>query len=311
MSERRIEEYLWDPGAESAPEVTRIEAALAAARFRGPGRAPEEPRPERAGWGWGAGAALAIAASLALWIELAGGPSYAVDGLAGRERVAAGERLETAGGSATIRVATIGEVVVDPHTRLRVKAIRSDRHELFLERGSVFARIVAAPGLFQIDTPAALTVDMGCEYALSVDADETTSVDVTSGRVTIEAHGRRVWVPAGARCRVERGEAPRSPRWYDTPEPIERALDALEALPAGEPLPAELAPVLARTMDTLALWHLLVAPARSVRDAAFERLAKLHVPPRGVDRAAVEARDEEALERWRGRLQLSWIRSPY
>ena len=55
------------------------------------------------------------------------------------------------------------------------------------------ARVVAPPRVLVVETPAADAVDLGCAYALEVEADGSTRLSVTSGQVALEAgEGKRL-----------------------------------------------------------------------------------------------------------------------
>src|SRR5262249_60943740 len=89
--------------------------------------------------------------------------------LGARGRLVVGQWLETDGSSrARVRVGAIGEVVVDPDTRLRLLEATASAHRLSLARGKVHAAILAPPRLFFVETPSAVAVDLGCAYTLEV-----------------------------------------------------------------------------------------------------------------------------------------------
>jgi hypothetical protein len=78
-------------------------------------------------------------------------------------KLSLGGALETGSSSgATITVADIGEVEVDPNTRIRLVKTQSDEHRLALDHGRMKATISAPPRLFFVDTPSAEAIDLGC-----------------------------------------------------------------------------------------------------------------------------------------------------
>ena len=81
-------------------------------------------------------------------------------GDAGKLRV--GEWLVTDDSSrAEIRVGEIGQVQVDPGSRVRLVEANSDKHRLALARGKMQAFIWAPPRQFYVDTPSAVAIDLG------------------------------------------------------------------------------------------------------------------------------------------------------
>jgi hypothetical protein len=300
------EEYLWDPGAAPDAEVARLERALA--RYRHVPRPLELPRPSRP-----RRIALALAASIAVliaawaWLAANGG-GYAVEGLAGVEVARAGDRIETgADAGARMTIARIGDVVVAPRTRLRVDDTGERAHKLYLERGRVRARIDARPGLFQIGTPAGLSIDMGCVYDLAVGDDARSTLVVETGRVAFEEDGRRVLVPAGATCESTPGTGP------NVPVRVEAALDfvadvrAIEA--ARDPDAAAVERVLAADIrdESVTLWHLFTnAASPELRRALLERLLATYPLPDGVGRERIAAGDAAAIDAWREIVARDW-----
>src|SRR5262249_23148931 len=82
---------------------------------------------------------------------------------------------------ASFGVANIGEVVVEPRTRLQLLSTRDGDHRLALARGTMHARIWAPPNQFFVETPSTLAVDLGCAYTLTVDDEGAGLVSVLVG----------------------------------------------------------------------------------------------------------------------------------
>ena len=318
MTDDRSEEYLWDPGAPPDEAVRRIERL--AGRWRwDPGAEPFRAEPARAArrrpallrllpWigALAAAAALIALGARALRPEPA---SYAVEGLEGLARAGVGQRIVTGDGtSALVRVASLGDVIVHPDSRVRIEDCGRRKHALFLERGTVSASIVAEPRAFQIGTPAGLTVDLGCEYDLTVDDDKVSTLLVRLGRVSFEADGKQVIVPAGATCQALPGEGPNVPVFEDAPQDFVRAVRAIEDAPDPDPALVERVTGADDLRDaSLPLWHLLrYATSPLVRERAFERLSIGYPPPAGFDASRLRDGDEAALLAWRKTMERDW-----
>lgn len=248
------------------------------------------------------------------------GPAWAVDTVAGAPTCGAGDApagcaalrvgqwLTTdASSRARVHVADIGRLDVAPGSHLRLLASGTEQHRLELERGEIHAVVSAPPRLLIVDTPAAQAVDLGCAYTLSVDDDGRTRLEVTLGWVALEAPGRHVIVPAGARASTRPGAAPSTPVFDDAPAALIDAAARLDATPA-DPKALHAAMTAARTRDTLTLWHLVpLVPAGRPRLALIDRIEALGAaPPPGVSRAAIARADVDALEAWRLELALTW-----
>ena len=306
------DDYLWDGSGPPDPEVQRLERVLAPLRSDRP--VPDLPAAGRRPLG-GRVAVLAAAASLllaasGLWLaarrpsaswevtRLAKTP--AGETVAGVERLRVGDWLETGDSSrARVRVGVIGQVEIEPRTRLRLVEAGAASHRLALARGVLHARIWAPPGRFFVDTPSAVAVDLGCEYTLAVDETGAGLLTVLSGWVGFEHAGRESFVPRHAACRTRPGHGPGTPYYEDAPAELKRALAEVDFGPAAgraEALRAALAS--ARREDALSLWHLLARLDGADRAAVYDRLAQLVAPPEGVTREGVLAGDRAMLDRW-------------
>lgn len=310
MSNER-DDYLWDRSGERDRDVEHLEGLLARyhydrARDAGPSVKPRVRRSIIRAVLLAAGLLL----GLGLWREF--GPrgeraSYEVSGVADVTRVEVGEHLETGAQSALLRVAGIGQVRVDPSSRLRVDDIAEDTHRLFLERGSVHATIFGRPREFQIGTPAGLSIDLGCEYELAVDDAGRSTMTVTSGRVAFEGAGRRVVVPAGATCQATRENGPNVPVRVNADAGFVAAARALERATELDARDVETLLAADVGVNSVTLWHLFLnAASPELRARMFERLATKYPLPRNVDRDALRSGDLAQLEAWRASVEGDW-----
>lgn len=219
-----------------------------------------------------------------------------------------GEWLETGVASRVrVSVGTVGEVVVEPNTRLRLMETRANEHRLGLERGTIHARIWEPPGQFFVETPSAVAVDLGCAYTLRVDTSGGGLVHVTFGWVGFEYEGRESFIPAGALCPTRPGVGPGTPYLQDTSRRFRAALATLDfEKSTPETLSAALDVVLndARKRDAFTLWHLLWRVSDAERARVYDRLAALVPPPKAVTRDDVLRLDKPMLDLWWNKLGL-------
>jgi len=329
MSTDRDNDYLWDRSGEPDVEVVRLETLLGALRHDGTLR--EWPRSEVGArsdaprWRRRAArafyAASAVAAALVLlavgaigWVTLvqprigwsvesiAGAP--VVDGkvVDGSARLGIGRWLTTDGRSrARLAVGQIGQVDVEPNTRVQLVESRGREHRMALAEGTIHARIWAPPKFFFVNTPAAVAVDLGCAYTLQVHPDGSGLVRVTHGWVGFEHGGRESFIPEQAVCATRPGIGPGTPQYEDAPAAYAGALAILDFAGADDPRrAASLDAVLshARTRDALTLWHLLQRGTSEERARVYDRMSVIAPPPPGVTRAAVVAGDRRAIDLW-------------
>jgi FecR protein len=242
------------------------------------------------------------AGSAASWevASLSGQPRIGSTTFIGEGRLAVGQTLTTdAASRARMDVGTIGQVTIDPQTRVRLVATRDGHHQLALERGTLHALISAPPGQFVVDTPSATATDLGCAYTLHVDEEGAGLLTVTSGWVALELAGRESFVPVGASCRTDPILGPGTPWYDDAGEDFRHALDQIDfgRDPARR---AEALRVLLAHADgqAVTLWHLIARVDAADRAAVVDALAdQLPMPP-GVTRDAVLRLDHAALDQW-------------
>jgi hypothetical protein len=255
------------------------------------------------------GAWLYLRATRTTWevARLAGAPLVDAARITSTGRLGIGEWLETdADSRAQIKVADIGQVEVDPGTRIRLVETRLTEHRLELARGRMHATIYAPPRLFFVDTPSAIAADLGCAYTLEVDDAGRSTLHVTSGWVAFETKDRESMVPAGAACLTQPGTGPGTPFFEDASELFLDALSKFDFKGGGAD---SLHHVLseARPRDTLTLWHLLARVEGAERMRVYERLAALAPPPASVTRQGILLLDPAMLYDWKAQMEPEWL----
>ena len=193
-----------------------------------------------------------------------------------------GEWLETDNTSrAKIDVGLIGELEVEPNSRLRLIGVQTTDHRVELEKGTIHARIWAPPRLFFVETAEATVIDLGCEYTLSVDINGVGLLKVSAGYVALNRDGKESIVPAGAACKTRPGFGPGTP-FRLSATPLFRS--ALEQFDRGNEESTALAAILthARPEDAITLWHLLRRTSNADKQQVYNRLEALVRVPSDV-----------------------------
>lgn len=247
-----------------------------------------------------AGGWLALRPSSAAWrvATLAGRPTVGARRIESRGRIRVGQELVTDGVSrARVAVGTIGEVDVEPNTRLRLLATQANDQRLALDLGTISAQVDAPPRIFFVETPAGVAADLGCAYTLTVDSAGHGVIHVTAGYVEFAALGRRSIVALGSWAETRPGVGPGIPHVGDAPAALRDALARFDFAGGGSRA-AEAALAAARPEDATSLWHLLQRVDVPLRARVYERLAAAVPPPPDVTRAAVLRLDPAALADW-------------
>jgi hypothetical protein len=198
-------------------------------------------------------------------------------------------------------VASIGELYVDPGSRVRLLETGLNRKRIAVEIGTIHAAIWAPPGEFVVDTPSATAVDLGCAYTLKVAEDGSGTLRTRMGWVGFHQNGHDSFIPAGAMCLMRPKEGPGTPFFEDSPESFRAALHELDFEPLSAAERSKTLSIvlrLARPRDAFTLWHLLARVSDEERPMVYDRLAALVEPPAGTTRAGVLHLDAAMMDAW-------------
>jgi hypothetical protein len=324
----RRDRYLWDPGAPPDPDVQSLERRLAPARFD-PARHPllVPAAAPRGRLRFRAAVALAAAAVVVIGVGLTAfwswrwswtpGASWAAeidnaaDRTASKTALALNHPLQLSPtSSARVEIARIGSMQVSAGSALTLTETTSRRHRVMLDRGAVNVRIWAPPGVFAFGTPAGTVRDLGCIFALSVDAEGTAHVRVDTGWVQMDNDYGESLVPAGAAAVMRRLSRPGVPVFVDSSEIFAAAVRRAEE--GGDAAEQRELPAIVRTArhrDVLTLLMLANVSPPDVKRTLLTRAAELWPPPAGVSVDAILAGDREGLWKWHGALDLPPVKN--
>jgi hypothetical protein len=284
------EDYLWNRSGEPDAEVAHLERVLGQLRW-----------PARKRRRWPIVAVAAAAATLIVGLSAAvffRGMHTAGPATSWRLSVAGQEPAAVRAGQVithgTIESDFVGEVEIEPESRLRLLGARDGEHRLALDHGTIHALIWAPPAEFVVDTPSAKAVDLGCRYTLRVAPDGAGFLTVEMGWVAFAWKNFESFIPAGAACATRPGRGPDTPHFLDAPEALIIAVARFDR--TQDPQALRVALGAARPRDGLTLWHLLERTRGTERAEVFDRFATLVRLPAGVGREAILSGDMKAMD---------------
>jgi hypothetical protein len=324
--------YLWDGSGDPNPEIQRLEALLGEFRHDRPAPAFPEIASDRR-WlffprrvrlfpllAMAAASAVVIVVvaflaygrkpapvTVAGWdvSRLAGTPRIGPKNISGKEgtsRLGVGQMLETDDQSrASLRAEDIGKIEMEPSTRLRLLTMGAGLKRIALDRGTIHAYIWAPAGEFVVDTPSAVTVDLGCVYTLKVDDSGAGLVRTSLGWVGFKLNGHESFIPAGAACATRPKVGPGTPYFEDASSEFRAALarfDFEDSTPQQRAGDIEIVLSQSRHRDALTLWHLLARVDEGQRFLVYDRLAKFAPPPASVTKEGILRLDQPMLDLW-------------
>jgi hypothetical protein len=325
------DDYLWDGSGPPDPDIQRLEQLLgplratvsrsirlqpdardgrvvshgrvASWRFLAPALAAAAAIVMMVGATWSTVRVASTTSTLPYWpvAAIEGRPRIGSTALAESGRLSVGQTLVTdAVSRARVEVSTIGEVTVDPDSRVRLVSTRDGHHRLALASGTLRAVITAPPGQFVVDTPSATATDLGCAYTLHVDEDGSGLLNVTAGWVSLHLAARESFVPAGASARIDPALGPGTPRYDDEDREYQDAIDTFDFDEDPGRRASALRVLLAHrhSGDAVTLWHLLSRVGEPDRAAVADALADQVAMPAGVTRDQVLRLDRDALDAW-------------
>jgi hypothetical protein len=310
-----MNDYLWDRSGEADPEVERLERVLSAFAQSSPppalqlrGRRPSSSSRWLGVALLAASVTIAVGAlTLAFRFRPATSARVVTEGTwlvtkdGTRSSLPVGSLLETGERErASFNVANIGQVIVEPRTRLQLLNTREGDHRLALLRGTMHATIWAPPNQFFVETPWTLAVDLGCAYTLTVDDKGAGLVSVLVGWVGFKWRDRESFIPAGSACATRPRIGPGTPYNERVSPAFREALATIDFDSQSPEFTKALSLVLseATERDEVTLWHLLSRVRAADRDRVFDRLAAFVRPPAGVTREGIRAGDRRMLDAW-------------
>jgi hypothetical protein len=241
--------------------------------------------------------------------RLGGVPRIDSQRISDKGRLGIGQWLETDSVSrAQIEVADIGNVEIDPDTRVRILQSGAHEHRLELAQGRLSARIAAPPKLFFVNTPSGVAEDLGCAYTLEVDKSGNSHLRVTLGWVSLQLNDRTSVVPSGAACVTRPGIGPGTPYFEDASAAFRSALSEFD-FPADQSSRASSLETImseARPTDAMSLFYLLPRVNPTERARIYDRMAVLVAPPKGVTREGMLNLNPQMMESWQEELGLTW-----
>ena len=235
--------------------------------------------------------------SLELWSvdNLAGMPVIGAHDLIKHGAIKSGEWLETNSFSrARLNVGSIGEIDVQPNSRIKLIGSHKDEYRILLNEGKIHAVIWSSPGIFTVETPFATIVDLGCIYSLEIEKDGSGTLKVISGYVELKSGDTKSLIPAEAMCRTGKTFGTATPFFNDATTEFKNALNDFDLnKDRSSALPVLLKE--SRKKDALTLWNILGKVNESEKEKTYKRITELVNIPTNITFQGIMNGDKEMM----------------
>ena len=198
---------------------------------------------------------------------------------------------------ALLSVANIGEIIVDPGSKLKIVKSDSGEHRIMLDYGTINANINAEPRLFVVDTKSVEAVDLGCSYTLTSDQNGNGLLYVKSGMVALESKNRKSLVAAGSFCITKEGIGPGTPYSKNSSLGFRKALSDLDFKGVTDEV---LVNVLlnAKRDDVISLLQILPRVNEKNKAMVLAKIAKYVPAPRKIYADSIPQLNTKDLNEW-------------
>ncbi|MBC8490434.1 MAG: hypothetical protein H8D45_30840 [Bacteroidetes bacterium] len=198
---------------------------------------------------------------------------------------------------ALLSVAYIGEIILDPGTKLKFVKSDSNEHRILLDYGTINANINAKPRSFIVDTKSSEAVDLGCEYTFSVDHKGNGLLFVKSGMVELKSSGKNSLVSAGNFCITKAGLGPGTPYSKHSSSEFRKALLDLDFRGVNDKALKDLLKNAKKT-DVMTLIQMLPNVKEKNKAKVFTKLASFIPPARKIYVNSIPELDMKDLNEW-------------
>ena len=198
---------------------------------------------------------------------------------------------------ALLSVAYMGEIILEPGTKLKIVKSDSNEHRILLDYGTINANINAKPRSFIVDTKSSEAVDLGCEYTFSVDHKGNGLLFVKSGMVELKSSGKNSLVSAGNFCITKAGLGPGTPYSKHSSSEFRKALLDLDFRGVNDKTLKDLLKNAKKT-DVMTLIQILPNVKENNKAKVFTKLASFIPPTRKFYVDSIPELDMKDLNEW-------------
>jgi hypothetical protein len=221
--------------------------------------------------------------------------------IASFDSLKAGDWIETDDSSkAIITIAGLGQITVEPKSRVKILNSEKGEHKVLLEYGTINTDFSQKSEKFSIETKNSVAWDnnpKGTAYTFSVDNKGDGMILVKNGSVLLESRGKESVVPAGKVCLVQASVGPGTPFSVNASAEFRNALYTYDFAPNGQNTIYNVINT-ANNSDMISLINLIPRVNDDVKEQIYSKVSGVVAPPTYIMKDSLRYFDCEKLGEW-------------
>ncbi|HEX2788527.1 MAG TPA: hypothetical protein VHP32_11570 [Ignavibacteria bacterium] len=221
--------------------------------------------------------------------------------IASFDSLKAGDWIETDDSSkAIITIAGLGEITVEPKSKVKILNSEKGEHKVLLEYGTINTNFSQKSEKFSIETKNSIAWDnnpKGTAYTFSVDNKGDGMILVKDGSVLLESRGKESVVPAGKICLVQASVGPGTPFSVNASAEFRNALYTYDFEPGNTNAIYNVINT-ANNSDMISLINLIPRVNDDMKEQIYSKVSGVVAPPTYIIKDSLRYFDCEKLGEW-------------
>lgn len=221
--------------------------------------------------------------------------------IASFDSLKAGDWIETDDSSkAIITIAGLGEITVEPKSKVKILNSEKGEHKVLLEYGTINTNFSQKSEKFSIETKNSIAWDnnpKGTAYTFSVDNKGDGMILVKDGSVLLESRGKESVVPAGKICLVQASVGPGTPFSVNASAEFRNALYTYDFEPSNTNAIYNVINT-ANNSDMISLINLIPRVNDDMKEQIYSKVSGVVAPPTYIIKDSLRYFDCEKLGEW-------------
>lgn len=199
--------------------------------------------------------------------------------------------------SATINIPDIGNITLEPGTKIRLVQSDDDKKKIELQYGTINSDTRTSTSNLYINADKTTAIDNGSMFSFAVDKNGEGMIFVKDGSVKVKSDKRDAIIPQGQFCFVMTGMGPGTPFNKDASKELRKALMVYDFYNGGAEALSHVYRV-AGVHDAVTLVNLLPHASGNDQVAVWNKISNYYSPPGNIKRDSIKYYKVEQLKDW-------------